>query len=218
MTRYILIALVVIATLSCDGPEGGDIDVPSPDSTKATGAPTPTTVHAPEVDQVLKSIQTGNLDELASTVDLTSIPCTTDVGVGVGPNCKDAPGSPQDGDPVEAFPLRACESEWVYDARDAWQQFVLAYSPELFAIIELERPLPLGGLPAPVGGYQMTRQIDLVIILQSTTASLPEAGIAVEIGGAKVLTMTRTCQGNPPKDLLERYGDYQVVHQGPAFE
>jgi hypothetical protein len=86
----------------------------------------------PAVDAVIGAVLAGNLDDIESRVELRSLACGSQGGIGGPPPC---PSGQPDGTTVQAFPVATCEGEWRPDSsvRASFQP-LMEHAPELYAV------------------------------------------------------------------------------------
>lgn len=104
----------------------------------ATMSPAATSTAAPRevtglpgVDSIIAAVLSGDLERVASLVQLRQVACGPQAGIGSPPPC---PAGQPTGTPVPVFPVATCEGEWRSEAvlRPTIQP--LLSSPELYAV------------------------------------------------------------------------------------
>lgn len=201
----LLFRLLAALMLSACGGEPEKAPTMGPTEPLPTAVPTPPAARTPRpgadsapqgertgnaaLDAVIAAVSARDASALASLTRLSEMACTTAKGVGLPPSCEAYAGLPPEGTLVQAFPHRACEGEWAYDTLRLWET-VLASAPRLFAVLKLDGPVTVEGMP----GFPL---VDHVILLETGAPSglmgQAGAGVALEIGSGRLVSMAQTC-------------------------
>lgn len=216
MTRLALAFLASLALLAaaCSGDDEEPTPTATPTSTAiATIAPVPTRTATavatatatptsaatstaagsreysglPAVDAIISAVLSGDLDRVLSFVQLRSVACGPQAGIGSPPPC---PAGQPNGTPVPVFPVATCEGEWRSESVLRPTVQPLLNSPELYAVYGMPSQFqPL----MPDGQY--------VAVFSRTGPGTGRFGAGVVIAGTRIVGIWYGC-GAPVEQLV----------------
>lgn len=162
---------------------------PIPTRTPASSTPTATSTPASEytgltaVDAVIVAVLSGNADRVAPLVQLRSVACGPQTGVGSPPAC---PAGQPTGTMVPVFPVATCEGEWRTEAVVRASMQPLLNSPELYAVY---------GMPSQF--QQLMPDGQYVAVFSRVAPGQGRLGGAVVIGGGRIVGLWFGCGATP---------------------
>jgi hypothetical protein len=198
---------------------------PTPVSTPpATPVPTPrpgadtapqgTQTGDPAIDSIIRALEGDDASSVAALVRLSTIPCTTEQGLGGPPKCEFAEGNPPDGTLVLALPILSCEPHWTFDPGET-AKFIAAARLTLFAVAQIDQPAPLWQEP----GYPAPQYV--LFFEQTGNAANPTQRLSSNffVQAGRIVVWDPGCV-SPPEDRFEWIidGSYHIILRGPAYQ
>lgn len=208
---FVAILLFAGAAVACgdDGEGGGSTSTPVETviaTSPVTGGSDGPTGIAP-IDRTIEIVAQNDAAAFNALLRTRREACTEATGAGGPPKCFNAPGMPDDGTRVEAFPYYTCELEWQFDAQ-AFAERILPRLGELYAATQINE----SALPDlyPGGAYALI----------FTDAAGGETAHALVVTLVGIVAVDSRCGGSAPDYLADAppFNAPRILYRGPAFE